>query len=63
MKKSTSMQVIQELKIIPGIFQVGNKSPNFFKLAAVPWHRLNLPWLTRKHSLNGKQGRKNVLSP
>lgn len=33
-----------ETKNYTRIFKAGNKSLNFFKLAAVPWHRLSLIW-------------------
>lgn len=41
-KQSTLKQVIQKLNIILGYFKLEVKSLNFFELAAVPWHRLDL---------------------
>lgn len=41
-KQSTLKASHPETKYYPGIFQVGSKSLNFFELAAVPWHRLDL---------------------
>lgn len=54
-----------ETKNYTRIFKVGNKSPNFFKLAAVPWHRLNLTWTHHGwlENMEKKKGRKNMLSP
>lgn len=47
-----------ETKHYPGIFQVGSKSLNFFELAAVPWHRLDLTWRQHGWPENTRNGKK-----